>query len=167
MFDQDKAETTKIKDTYILVDGRRDNIKIRKDTLQYKQFIESFEGVEVYRPKRTLTFPIGGGEIAEIFPRAQGSSDAVVKSTRELNSLLERFSYSSIWFTVQKERHRRLLGETTLEFTTVRAEDSYCWSLCVQHPSFEKVAYFARRFPMDNARVTGYADFLRHVAGAP
>jgi hypothetical protein len=165
VFEPDKAKITAVQDTYILINSRRDNIKLRKDSLQFKQFVESFEGVEVYRPKRTLRFPVNGIDLSDIFPRVARSASTLVRNPTELRETLDRLSYDPIYLTVQKERHRQALGDTELELATVRVGERESWSLCVQHPVFEKVANLARRFPMENARVTGYTEFLRHVSG--
>jgi hypothetical protein len=157
-------ERTIVEDTYLLLSGRRDNIKIRKSSLQYKQRIENFEGIEVYRPKVTLKFPIECSELADLFPRISMKGHRADGPT-DLHALMEKFSYDPRWLTVTKDRRRTVIDDVELEFVSFKCASKDFWSICVQHTSFEKVAGYARRFPMENALVLGYTDFLSLLPG--
>jgi hypothetical protein len=153
-----------VEDTYLFLQGRHDNIKIRSSSLQYKQRIESCQGIEVYRPKITLKFPIECSDLSDLFPRISMNSHRA-RSRTDLHVLMEKFSYDPQWMTVRKDRRRTVIDDVGLEFVSFRFASNDFWSICVQHTNFEKVAGYARRFPMENAQVLGYADFLNSLPG--
>jgi hypothetical protein len=160
-------ESSPVRDRYLLIAGRQDNLKLREGGLEIKWLIESHAGFEAFRRKKTHDFPVRAGKVGELFPRLAWR-DNPVASARELENALDRAGYAVRWIDVDKTRYRMKLGpKERIEFSVVTVDGRQFRSLCVEGPSYQRVLCRVLELAPVGGAVMGYAEFLRQGTPAP
>ena len=163
----DAFEALPVRDRYLLIAGRHDNIKLRKGGLETKRLIESHGGFQAFRRKKTHDFPLRAGKVGELFPRLAWR-DEPVPDARELETVLDQAGYAARWIDVDKTRHRMKLGDKErIEFSVVTLDGRQFRSLCVEGPSYQRVLRRVHELAPVGGAVMGYAAFLRQKALGP
>lgn len=163
-FAPDAFKAMPVRDRYLLIAGRHDNIKLRDGRLETKRLIESHAGFEAFSRKKIHDFPLRAGKVGELFPRLAWR-DNPVAGARELESALDQAGYSVRWIDVDKTRHRMKLGNKELiEFSVVTVDGRQFRSLCVEGPSYQRVLRRVHELAPVGGAVMGYAEFLRRKA---
>lgn len=163
----DAFESSPVRDRYLLIAGRHDNIKLRDGGLEIKRLIESHAGFEAFRRKKTHDFPLRAGKVGELFPRLAWR-DKPVADARELESALDRAGYAVRWIDIEKTRYRMKLGpKERIEFSVVTVDGRRFRSLCVEGPSYQRVLCRVHELAPVGGAVMGYAKFLREKNPGP
>ena len=163
----DAFESSPVRDRYLLIAGRHDNIKLRDGGLEIKRLIESHAGFEAFRRKKTHDFPLRAGKVGELFPRLAWR-DKPVADARELENALDRAGYAVRWIDVEKTRYRLKLGpKERIEFSVVTVDGRRFRSLCVEGPSYQRVLRRVHELGPVGGAVMGYAEFLREKNPGP
>ena len=158
-----KFKTTNVSDRYLLIPGRRDNIKMRKHGLEVKQLIESHRHYEAFRPKEVFKFPIEVGDLTRVFPRLYGGLDKVVNEN-ELEAVLQTHGYAPSLVKVKKLRNRMCLADDVqLELCRFTLKRRTYWSACVEGPDLSCVRTCVHTINPQAGRVMGYMEFLDQV----
>ena len=160
-FAPDAFEASPVRDRYLLIAGRHDNLKLREGGLETKRLIESHAGFEAFRRKKIHDFPLRAGKVGELFPRLAWRGNPVA-GARELETALDRAGYSVRWIDVEKARYRMKLGvKERIEFSAVTVDSRHFRSLCVEGPSYQRVLCRVLELAPVGGAVMGYAEFLR------
>ncbi len=163
----DAFESSPVRDRYLLIAGRHDNIKLRDGGLEIKRLIESHAGFEAFRRKKTHDFPLRAGKVGELFPRLAWR-DKPVADARELENALDRAGYAVRWIDIEKTRYRMKLGpKERIEFSVVTVDGRRFRSLCVEGPSYQRVLCRVHELAPVGGAVMGYAEFLREKNPGP
>src|SRR5919108_194321 len=146
---------TRFVDQYLVVGTCRDNIKVRKSTLQVKQLVDEHDHFEAYRPKQSFAFPLSKRELSVIFPRLPGP-DRELSSTMEVISTLTEAGHRPRCCNVLKERHKRKVRGLAYEWTKLKVDRWRFWSVAVAGTDLELVASAVATLPNDFALLGGY-----------
>jgi hypothetical protein len=150
-------------DRYLVVDSCRDNIKVRKSTLQVKQLVDEHDHFEAYRAKRSFSFPLSKRELSGIFPRLPGP-DRDLSATEEVISALTELGQQPRCYDVLKERYKRKVRGLAHEWTKLKIGRWRLWSVAVAGTELKRVADAVATLPDDFALLGGYTQLLLQLA---
>src|SRR5919198_5743918 len=150
-------------DRYLVAGTCRDNIKVRKSTLQVKQLIDQHDHFEAYRAKRSFSFPLSKRELSGIFPRLPGP-DRTLSSTEEVISAIAELGQQPRCYDVLKERYKRKVRGLAYEWTKLKVGRWHLWSVAVAGTELERVGNAVATLPNDFALLGGYTQLLLQFA---
>ncbi len=162
------CEEEELEDRYLFVQGKRDNIKIRKKSLKIKPVIESFDAFTAFGGSLKFAFPEKTRALADLFPRLY-EARCKVADVDELLEVLSAAGYRPSLITVAKKRRALPVAfGVQMEFARIRVRGLEFNSISLESPYLAALRSLARDIPVGDAGlVMSYGDFLDHVARLP
>lgn len=157
------GEVDELEDEYLIIDGRQDNIKLRKNGLEVKRPVASYQDYQAFLPKVIFKFPLQASDMAEIFPRLEGH-EVLVENADALKALLAETEYHPRSVTVKKKRMQfKLNSQVRIEFSTIalNANGQKFLTACIEGPDYDITHAHSHNMKAGGAMVMGYVDFLK------
>lgn len=148
------------KDKYIF-GSNKNNIKIRDDELQVKEYIENIESITHFKKKKVIKFPLKKKNLEKILQQKLHTPLNTLETPQELLQILpELLGVSCV--EIPKERYiRKLPDHTKIEIGLVTIQNKAWETLCVESKNVETVLALSLLVNQKNAEKLSYEEFLR------
>lgn len=157
-------------DTYLVLHGMRNNLKLRRGALEVKRFVtRQRRGYSLWEDKVIWTFPLTAEQGALLWtllpPGCGPAPEATVASLEDLVTLLRAHDDSLAFVPLKKQRIRFDNGAARLELATLETPAGERWFTgCVDGYHLPAVRTLVRQSHVAaGMRVMDYVDFLGKV----
>ncbi len=151
------------KDKYLVVEGCTHNIKLRQGSLQVKKLLDTWDGYQIFAPKKSLRFPFPLESLADVFIQMKGLSRKI-EDFRSLTLMLKEFGYHYDLIDIKKKRCKvQWKPKTALDLDYLMVEGKPYWSVCLEGKKPKHLLSPSEQISLQENCVEGYIDFFRRI----